>query len=173
VTTILAVQYDNGFVFAADSQITENERPYMHSDVKKITEDGDYVIAGAGNARFCDVVQYGWKLPRYDGTEGYRFMVSKVIPELKKAHDSTGINLEKEDGFSFLIGLDNKIYYVAEDYSVLRTDTGIYAMGTGGELALGAYHAGATIRQAMRTAIKFDVNSGGKIQIVKRGKQNG
>jgi hypothetical protein len=46
-------------------------------------------------------------------------------------------------------------------------------MGTGGELALGAYHSGATIRQAMRTAIKFDVNSGGKIQIVKRGKQNG
>jgi ATP-dependent protease HslVU (ClpYQ) peptidase subunit len=100
-------------------------------------------------------------------------MVSKVVPELKKAHDSTGVNLDKEDGFSFLIGLDNKIYYVAEDYSVLRTDTGIYAMGTGGELALGAYHTGATIRQAMRTAIKFDINSGGKIQIVKRGKQNG
>ena len=41
MTTILAVQYDNGFVFAADSQVTENERPYIHSDVKKITEDGD------------------------------------------------------------------------------------------------------------------------------------
>jgi len=100
-------------------------------------------------------------------------MVSKFIPEIKKAHDSTGITLDKEDGFAFLVGLNNKIYYIAEDYSVLRTDTGIYSMGTGGELALGAYHAGATVRQAMKTAIKFDVNSGGKIQIVKRGKQNG
>jgi len=170
MTTILAVQYDNGFVFAADSQITADERPYTHSDVKKITENGDYVIAGAGNSRFCDVVQYGWELPKYDGTNEYRFMVSKVVPEIRKAHESTGVTLENDDSFSFLIGLNNKIYYVEGGYSVLRTDTGIYSMGTGGSLALGSYHAGATIRQAMRTAIKFDINSGGKIQIVKRGK---
>jgi ATP-dependent protease HslVU (ClpYQ) peptidase subunit len=173
MTTIIAVQHENGFVFAADSQVTVNERPYIHQDVKKISQQGDYVIAGAGHARYCDVVQYGTILPKYDGGDEYSFIVNSVIPVIKSAHDATGITLEKEESFSFIIGLNNKLFYIDESYAVVRTDTGIYAMGTGGELALGAYVSGATIRQAVKTAIKFDVNSGGKIQIVKRGKVNG
>jgi ATP-dependent protease HslVU (ClpYQ) peptidase subunit len=45
----------------------------------------------------------------------------------------------------------------------------MYAMGTGGNWALGALHAGATIEEAMKIAIKLDINSGGKIQIIRRG----
>lgn len=169
MTTILAVQYDDGFIIGADSQVTSYDRPYSHPDVKKITEQGDYVIAGAGNSRYCDIVQYGWTLPPYDGSDEYYFMVNKVVPEIKAAHDCTGVILGKDESFKFIIGLNKKLFYVEEGYSVIRSDVGIYGLGTGSDLAVGAFSAGSTVRDAIKIAIKFDINSGGKIQIVKRG----
>jgi hypothetical protein len=42
-------------------------------------------------------------------------------------------------------------------------------MGTGGNYALGAIAQGATIQEAIKIAKKFDVNTGGRIQIIDRG----
>ena len=169
MTTIVGVETKNGFIIAADSQTTEGERAYISKDIKKITEVGDYVMAGAGLSRFCDVITYGWEPPVYDGTELYRFMVNKFIPSMRKAHEETGYTPKEDDGAVFIVGLENKLFYVCEDYSVLRTDTKTYGIGTGANWAVGALLAGATIPQAMKIAIKLDINSGAPIQIVKRG----
>jgi ATP-dependent protease HslVU (ClpYQ) peptidase subunit len=45
----------------------------------------------------------------------------------------------------------------------------MYSIGTGGNWALGALFAGATVEEAMKIAIKLDINSGGKVQIIRRG----
>lgn len=169
MTTIVGVEHPNGFTLAADSQTTEGERPYISKDIKKITEIGEYVIAGSGISRYCDIITYGWKPPVYDGTEMYTFMVNKFVPAMRKAHEETGYTLKEDESFAFIVGLKNKLFYICEDYTVLRTDTNLYGIGTGANWAMGAIMAGATIPQAMKIAIKLDINSGGKIQIVKRG----
>lgn len=169
MTTILAIQDTNGFVIAADSQITENDRPFMSKDVKKVMAVNEYVIAGAGVSRFCDVIMYGWKPPVYDGTDEYIFMVSKFIPEMKKAHDECGYVLKDEDSFQFIVGLNNKLFHINYDYSIIRTDTGWYGIGSGAAYGIGALAQGATLREAMNISMKFDINSGGKIQLIKRG----
>lgn len=173
MTTILGVQHENGFVIASDSQVTESDRPFYHSDVKKITEVDGYVIAGAGVSRFCDIIQYGWEPPEYDGSEPYKFMVSHFIPSMRLKHKETGYRLKPDESFKFIVGLENKLYYISEDYSVIRTNYGLYGIGSGAELAIGAYDAGASIEDALQIAIKHDINSGGDIQIVKRGIING
>lgn len=169
MTTILGVQHDQGFVIAAESQVTEADRPFYHSDVKKIVEIGDYVIAGAGMSRFCDIIQYGWEPPAYDGSDPYRFMVSQFIPSMRLKHKETGYRLKPDESFKFIVGLRGKLYYIADDYSVLRTQHGLYGIGSGSELAMGAYEAGASIEEAIKIAIKFDVNSGGDIQVITKG----
>lgn len=169
MTTILAVQHRNGFTIAADKQVTADDRAFIHNEVLKITRNGEYVIAGAGNARYCDIIQYGWTPPKYDGTDPYRFMVSTFVPSLRKAHEETGYTLKDDEVFKFIIGLNNKLFYVAEDYSVLKTKTNIYGIGTGAAYAIGAYEAGSTIENAVRIASKFDVNSGGGVQVVSEG----
>lgn len=166
MTTILAVQRKNGFTIAADRQVTADERPYFHKDVKKITQVDGYTLAGAGVSRYCDIIQYGWQPPKYDGTDLYLFMVSQFIPALRKAHEETGYVLKDDDSFSFIVGLRGQLFYVAEDYSVLRSNKGIYGIGTGSSYAIGAYEAGASVEQALKIAIKHDINSGGGIQIV-------
>lgn len=172
MTTIIGVQYEDGFILAADS-ITNDTRSYEHKDIKKITEVGDYVLAGAGNSRYTDVITYGWQPPIYDNSEPYSFMVSKFIPEMRRAHEETGYNLKDDEGFEFIVGLKNNLYYIAGDYSVLRTNTNIYGIGSGVSYAIGAFTAGATIQKSVRIASKYDLYTGGKVQIVKRGKVNG
>lgn len=169
MTTILAVQHKGGFVIAADSQVTEEERPYFSTKVKKIAELDDYVLAGAGNSRYVDIVLFGWEPPRYDGSNIYNFMVTKFIPELRKIHEETGYTLKDDESFGFVVGLDNKLFYIAGDYSVLMEDKGIYGLGTGSSYAIGAVAGGATIEKALEVAKQFDINTGGKVQIVKRG----
>lgn len=166
MTTILAVQRKNGFTVAADRQVTADERPYYHRDVNKITQVGDYVIAGAGVSRYCDIVQYGWQPPKYDGSELYTFMVSQFVPALRKIHEETGYTLKEDEVFKFIVGLRKQLFYIAEDYSVLRSNKNVYGIGTGAAYAIGAFEAGASVTDALRIAIKYDVNSGGGIQIV-------
>jgi ATP-dependent protease HslVU (ClpYQ) peptidase subunit len=169
MTTILGVQHKKGFIIAADSQVTADDRAYIHSSMPKIVELGDYVIAGAGNSRYCDIVLFGWEPPKYDGSEPYKFMVSQFIPELKKIHESTGYTLKDEDTFSFIVGVANRLFYVAEDYSVIATNTNVYGIGSGSSYAIGAYMATSSINTAMNVAKKLDINTGGTIQIVKKG----
>lgn len=168
MTTIIGIQRKNGFLLAADA-ITNNDRSYEHKDVKKITEVGDYVLSGAGTSRYCDIILYGWQPPVYDGSEPYIFMVSKFIPEMRKMHEETGYTLKEEEGFEFIVGLKNNLYYIAEDYSVLKTKTNMYGIGSGSAYALGAVDAGADIITAIKIASKFDIHTGGKIQVVERG----
>ena len=170
MTTIIGIQHANGFVMAADSQITADDRIYVSKDVKKIVEIDDYVIAGAGISRYCDVIMYGWTPPKYDGSDRYNFMVSKFIPSMKKAHDDCGYILKDEDTFQFLVGITNSLFQINYDYSVYRTDTKMYGIGSGAQYAIGALSCCASIQEAMNVSKIFDINTGGKIQIVKRGK---
>lgn len=169
MTTILGVQSKNGFTIAADSQVTADDRAYIHNSMPKIVEVGDYVIAGAGNSRYCDVVLFGWEPPKYDGTAEYKFIVSTFIPELKKVHEGTGYTLKDDDTFSFLVGLNGRLFQVSEDYSVILTNTNVYGIGSGSSYAIGAYLATGSINTAMNIAKKLDINTGGKIQIIKKG----
>lgn len=170
MTTIIGIQHANGFVMAADSQVTADDRAYISKNIKKIVEIDNYVIAGAGISRYCDAVMYDWIPPKYDGTDRYKFMISKFIPEMKKVHDECGYTLKDEDTFQFLVGLDNTLFHINYDYSVYQTDTRVYGIGSGAAYAIGAIYCCATLQEAMKVSIKFDINTGGKIQIVKRGK---
>lgn len=170
MTTIIGVEYADGFVMASDSQITSDDRAYTSNDVPKITQVAEYTIAGAGISRYCDVVMYGWNPPKFVPGDDYIFMVSKFIPAMRKAHEDCGYTLKDEDTFQFIVGVNKKLYYINYDYSVIRSDNGIYGIGSGAQYAIGALEVGATMREAMKASIKYDVNSGGKIRIVKRGK---
>jgi hypothetical protein len=46
----------------------------------------------------------------------------------------------------------------------IRVDLPFFAVGSGGDIALGAMHMGAAPEQAVKAAIRFDVFSGGRIQ---------
>jgi ATP-dependent protease HslVU (ClpYQ) peptidase subunit len=168
MTTILGVQHRNGFTLAADTQTTNGDRPYIHSDMKKITVSNNIWIAGAGVGRVCDVVQYCWTPPTYYGNSEYEFMISKVIPSMRIVIERNGVTLKDDDSFQFLFGVNGKLFEVSDNYTVLTNTNKFYGIGSGANYGIGALMAGATIRKAIEISAELDVYTGGKIQIIKQ-----
>lgn len=169
MTTILGRQYKKGYVLAADALTTVDDTPFTHPDIVKIVLNGEYHIAGAGNARYCDVAAYDFTPPTYDGTEIYKFMVTKFVPALREAHEKTGYTLKDDETFQFLIGVANRLFYICDDYTVLCNSNGLYGIGSGAPYGIGAMYTGVDPETAVGIAAKFDINTGGKIQVVRKG----
>lgn len=179
MTTILAKQFENGFVIAADSQFTSGGTPYRHPAMQKISRVGELWIAGAGNSSACDVIQNAWNPPRMQkDVDVYKFLISHMIPSMKSALDKYGVkydssdDAEKDNSSDFILGINRKLYMVS-DWAVLMSDTGIYGIGSGSTYGVGALAAGVSIKRAMEIACEWDVNSGGSIQMVKEGVTRG
>jgi ATP-dependent protease HslVU (ClpYQ) peptidase subunit len=163
VTTIVAVQSDDGVLFGADSQVTAaNGRKYSATRMVKISERNGYIIAGSGECAPCDIAQHIWLPPiptAKDKRDLYHFMIAKVIPSLKQCFKDNDYKVNPDDdetAFSFLIALDGELFEIADDFSISLDDSGFYGVGSGSSYAIGALHAGATIEQALTIAANND-----------------
>jgi ATP-dependent protease HslVU (ClpYQ) peptidase subunit len=167
VTTIIGIEYSDRSVLVADSRVTDDAgRIYAHKAMKKISQRGALLIAGAGEVAPCDIAQNIWNPPQFtakDKKDVYRYMITKVMPSLRKCLTDNGYNFEedKKDGmrFQFLISVGGEIFDIDEDLSVMKSDDNIYAIGSGGPYALGALYAGAEPEIAMDIASKVSAYS--------------
>lgn len=173
MTTIVAVQYDDRVIFAADNQVTGDDgRIYRHPRMEKITERGEYLIAGSGEVGPCDIAQHIWIPPKptvKDLQDVYHFMITKVMPNLRKCLSDNGYDFSDgrgdgkvaESRFNFLIAVGGEVFDVADDCSICMSGDGIYGVGSGASYAIGALHAGAKPLKALAISEKLDSNTSG------------
>jgi len=163
MTTIVAIQYEDRVVMGADS-LTTGDRKYSHPTIAKISKRNNYLIGGSGLAEACDIAQHIWNPPRptaEDRRDLYHFMISKVIPSLKKCfrdnqYDWQKTEGEKDPNFAFLIAVGGQVFDISDDFSVMLDESGVYGVGHGSSVAIGAIHAGSNIEQALEIAAKVD-----------------
>ena len=163
MTTIIAVQRNDGVIFGADSQVTaSNGRKYSAQSMVKISERNGYIIAGSGECAPCDIAQHIWLPPTptvKDKRDLYHFMIAKVVPSLKQCFKDNDYKVNTDDddnAFSFLIAICGELFEVADDFSISRDDSGFYGVGSGSGYAIGAMYAGASIEQALSIAALND-----------------
>lgn len=163
MTTIIAVQGKDGVRFGADAQVTSgNGRIARHPQMTKITERGQYVIAGSGECAPCDIAQHIWEPPvpkASDHADIYHFMIAKVVPSLKacfKEQEYKWYEEDEETKFAFLIALGGQVFELADDMSISLDSNGFYGVGSGSSYAIGALCAGATIEEALKIAARND-----------------
>jgi ATP-dependent protease HslVU (ClpYQ) peptidase subunit len=169
MTTIVGIQHENKCVIFSDNQTTGGDgRKFNHAKMVKISKRGDFLIGGSGEAMPCDVAQHIWEPPTpttKDLRDPYHFMISKVVPSLRKCLVDNGFNFDEDaDGetrFDFLIAVAGHLFSVADDLSVGMRDDGIYGVGSGSKYAIGAIMAGATPLEAMRIAASQDAWTSG------------
>lgn len=171
MTTIIGLQHDNGCLLVADSLVTDaNGRKYWHRDMKKLAERGSFIVGTSGDWQFCEIIQHKWDPPvptAKDKKDLFGFMINKAIPTLRQCLVENGYSFdesaEKKDGerFHLLIAVCGYIFDVDEQLSITMSDDGVYAVGSGGDLALGALHAGADAHQAMEIAAKLSAFTAG------------
>ena len=181
MTTIVGVQYKDKAVLIADSRVTDdNGRVYSHSQMKKITERNGYLIAGAGEVGPCDIANHIWNPPRItskDRDDVYHFMITKVMPSLRKCLTDNGYNFDEphdrsKDGlrFQLLIAVAGEIFDVSDDLSVCMDESGLYGVGSGSPYALGALSVGAKPIKAMEAAAKLSAFTAPPFQVVEQYK---
>jgi len=162
VTTIVAVQKKEGVFFGADSLVTAG-RKYNHPRMVKISQKGQFIIAGSGLSSYCDVAQHIWTPPKptvEDRKDLYHFLIAKVIPNLKQCFKDNDLKLDgdkdDEPRFAFLIAVCGEVFDIADDFAVSLTSSGFYGVGSGSSLAIGALEAGASISEALEIAGRHD-----------------
>ncbi len=162
MTTIVGVQLKHGCVIVSDSRIAAGGKVYTHPDMVKAVQRGHYLIAGAGDYRALQIILHGWTPPALTikaKDNLYEFMINKVVPMLKATLVAAGVELNKssdnsDDKFelSILIAINGTIFEIDSDFAVGMNSTGFYGIGSGGDYAVGALHAGASTLDAMRIA---------------------
>lgn len=176
MTTIIGVEYDDKSVIVADSRITDDSgKVYSHPVMRKITQRGALLIAGAGEVAPCDIAQNIWVPPAFtakDKKDAYRFMITKVMPSLRKCLTDNGYNFDEphdkdKDGlrFQFLIAVGGELFDVDQDLAVMKSGEGFYAIGSGGSYALGALYAGADALAAMEVAARVSAYTAAPYQV--------
>jgi ATP-dependent protease HslVU (ClpYQ) peptidase subunit len=109
-------------------------------------------------------------------------MMIRVLPSIKQTLTEAGYDPnpkgknDDDAGWDALICFNGILYQVSDDYGYMRDDKGLYSIGTGGALALGALaamenetktHAKATsvAKKAINIAIQYNIWCGGTANI--------
>lgn len=171
MTTVIGIQLDNGCILVADSLVTDDSgRRYSHPEMKKLVERGKFIIGCSGDWTICNVIQHHWNPPEptvKDRKDLYHFMVTKVVPSLRQCLTDSGYSFDeasgKKDGVGFhlLIAVNGTIFDIDQELSITLNSDGIYAVGSGGDFALGALYAGADAHIAMEVASRLSTLTAG------------
>jgi ATP-dependent protease HslVU (ClpYQ) peptidase subunit len=172
MTTIAAVQGNGWAVVGWDSRMAvEGGRVYSagHGSSKIVKHNG-YLLGAAGDVRIINVLSYASNLPAPPTVRGLRldkFITAKFIPALRDVFDREGITTKNEtDTDSVVMVLVNAtVYEIGGDWAWVRDASGLYAIGSGGDFALGALAmldvsgvdiAKKSVTTALEVAARFD-----------------
>jgi ATP-dependent protease HslVU (ClpYQ) peptidase subunit len=181
MTAIVGIQGKGWAVIAADSMTTYDDKPYYAKGMDKAVRKGDYVFAFAGDAVAGNIAEFLWTPPKIIKTMSLdAFMQIKVLPSLRDAMKEHGYEpdaiKDPNAGFDALICLSGIIYEIDEEYMWSRDDRGLYAVGSGGQLALGALATGFSknsmkaaefaARRAIKISTDYCIGVGGDVKVI-------
>jgi ATP-dependent protease HslVU (ClpYQ) peptidase subunit len=179
MTAIVGIQGKGWAVLAADSMTTYTDRPYIAKGYDKIVKVNEYLIAVAGDALAGDILNNLWQPPKVIKTQDPdRFVMIRVLPSIKQTLTDAGYDPapktknDDDSGWDALLCFNGKLFQLSDDYGYMRDDRGLYGIGSGGGLALGALvamdaetktHTKATsaAKKAVNIAIQYNVWCGG------------
>lgn len=137
MTTIVTTTGSNTSAVFADSGITSD---LMMPDIRKITKQGTWLIACAGDARQADVIHYAVKYPKppkslisKSNEDWFKWLVLNVVPLIE---DALNIKDKNDYEFEIILVTHGKAFYVSTSLSVSIAEP-YWAVGSGSHLAIG------------------------------------
>lgn len=143
MTTLIGIQGRSWALVGADTRVTSDGTIYrMPKNQSKIVSVDGILIASAGDVRGGNILEHGLKIPKVTSKSDEHFITSYLIPAIRTAFSDAGYE-KTSDGVSsheteFLVIYNGKIYEVDSDYSWVQDSRNIYALGSGGMIALGS-----------------------------------
>lgn len=116
MTTIIAIEHDNGVTFGWDSRTTEGYHHY-ESGAQKVFVNKGMVFGAAGAARDANIIRYA-DLPHPDeaGWDIDRWVQTKLLPAIREAlaeaQALTIRNSEAESDAYLLVAVHGRVYEI-------------------------------------------------------------
>ena len=174
MTTIAAIQGDSWLAFAAESADTYGDQKYQGKG-DKVVERNSIFMGCAGDAYLCQLVTTRFAPPKkLVKVRAEDYLNSSFIPHLRN-HLMNNATLDDKTEFEMLVGIGNEIFTIDSSFAWLHDTRKLYAIGSGGRIALGALAsktfpkdldtAKKQLKQAVEIACAYDVNSAPPVQI--------
>jgi len=167
MTTIaVIVEADgSGVTFASDQQVTWGNQKI--ANCTKVFTSGAVTFGFSGSVRDGNVLMHHLDVPEMtssDVSDPSRYVVKRLIPAMRTALRDNGAIATKDGRDSFashlIIAVAGVCGYIAADFSFFGAGNPFFAVGSGGDFALGAMAAGKTAPEAIEIAAKHDSYTG-------------
>lgn len=178
MTTVVGIKGSDFTVLASDSRFTSVTDDGLIVGMQttgashpKIASVGNYLIGTAGDVRAINILSHVFHPPQPPpslvGKRLDEFITAKFIPALRECFDSHGYstpvressNHMAEQSSDMIISINQNLYQIDNDYAWTVDASGLFAIGTGAQYALGALsvivsETPSTVNQARNLALK-------------------
>ena len=145
MTCIVGVATPEGVWIGGDSAASDYHTVSARNDAK-VFENGPCVMGFTTSFRMGQLLRYALDVPPRDAADWDvdRWMSTQFVDAVRDCLKTGGwaqANNNEEKGGTFLVGYAGRLFVVYSDYQVAQQADGLAAIGSGGEVALGALHA--------------------------------
>lgn len=131
-----------GVWLAAERMGTDNFNIQHELGAPKVWRQGPYIIGFVGSIPDGQAIQYRATLPPPPDWDVDRHMATEFIDTLRDVvGEHPAARGATPEGPTLLVGIGDRLYGVYRDYQCLHVTSGMLAIGSGYEVALGALHA--------------------------------
>lgn len=144
MTVIVGLVQDGGVHIGGDSAGISGLSLTVRADTK-VFHNGPYLFGFTGSFRMGQLIHHAL-VPPEPTRPLERFMSTTFVDALRACLKEGGWarkDSDREEGGTFLVGVQGRLFTVESDYQVGYTADGYAAVGVGDEIALGALYATA------------------------------
>jgi len=131
----------NKVYIAGDSAASNGEAHEIRRDTK-VFKNGDFIFGCTSSYRMIQLLMYSFIPPIIIGGDIHKYMCTDFINSIRKCFIEGGYlqkNIEgDEKGGTFLVGYENRLFKIEEDFQVGEIASEFTAVGCGYAIALGA-----------------------------------
>lgn len=160
MTVCVATWRDGHVWMGADSAGTDEDHNLTVRSDAKLFRRGQFMFACTSSYRMIQILRYRLKvLPRPDKQQPSEYMATTFIDTVRECLRAGGFATKennREEGGTFLVGYEGKVYEVGDDYQVGENVDQFAAVGDGAPMALGSLYStpGMQPRKRVMTALK-------------------
>lgn len=142
MTCIVGIKTEDGIWMGADSLGSTSSFKVNREDTKLFT-NGYYTIGYTSSFRMGQLLQYHLSVGEpTPGVSNHEHMVTKFVPAVRALFKEHGYGSGSDDeGGTFIVAYNGDLFEIECDFQVGVHRTGIYAVGSGSEVAYGALYA--------------------------------
>lgn len=156
MTCIAAVAHDGKVYIGGDSAGVGGYGLTVRADVK-VFRNGPYVFGFTSSFRMGQLLHHALKAPKPEGNLD-RFLCTKFVDAVRECLKTGGFASSTygvDEGGTFLVGVQGRLFVVESDFQVGEAASGYDAVGCGSDLALGVLHLSGRQQMAPRSRVRL------------------